>query len=820
MSQLSGIRSLAATVIAAGTVLVAGVTVFANTGVPFDTVPIPADNPQNAAKIQLGKDLFWDVRLSSNRTIACGSCHTPENGGSHPLSDQAAAMNPGPNAIFGDADDVFGSIGIHGQTTGRQAPTAIGTLFSAKTFFDGRAGTDFFDPVNPGVLVARDDPLAHQATGPEVSNIEMAFLGRTWPQVLAQIAAESGPISGVPYAQQFNDAFPNLPMGITAAKVGLAIASWERTQIPDQSPFQIMAATANPAVLTPQQIIGWNVFRGQGRCNKCHLRGETGFSDGQFHNIGVSPIEPLPADLGRFNITGRLRHLGQFKTAVLTNPADSPNYFHGGQILTLEDVVEFYDRGGDFHVNQDVLIRPLGLTAGNKAALADFLRNALEDPRVANGDPPFDHLNVVGAPANPLDTANPTIMLSPNPIPGSANGILKVVGIAGDEQNVKKVSFSLDGGMAVDDLRAPYEFKVDTTAFANGSMHSIVATVFDFATPVNHTAMDTLLFEADQTDPDVLSPEVRILTPSGKTPVGGIVKLTAEAFDNIGVTRVEYSVNNPLNIVATGFPPNFAATYDSTAQLTGMINFMAVAFDAAGNSSACANVMANVDNMPGFPKATLPIEAEGEVGLGEFVATGSFTNRVGTVRFQGFELPAPLNPTGRFTILLSSPLGDVPLGTVRPNAAGNVLATLRAPAGDNRKKVFWADTIHVLDGMNLVGEGIVDMEVVSTGRASVFVRIGTLRLTFRTTLLTETAGPDEGLIIGIVTATRVPAGDWLARWTGPGGDFDVMFSPDDEGIVEAEREYPRESLAKALQFNRVLIFRDGVQVGSATVRIR
>src|SRR5262249_36421086 len=129
-------------------------TVRANTGDPFGAVPIPADNPLTAAKVALGKELFWDLQLSSNNTVACGSCHLPEFGGS-----VSPALNPGPDGKFGTSDDVFGAAGIHGQPTGRQAPSAIAAFAFTTEFWDGRAGPNFFNPTNPSELVVRGGAL-------------------------------------------------------------------------------------------------------------------------------------------------------------------------------------------------------------------------------------------------------------------------------------------------------------------------------------------------------------------------------------------------------------------------------------------------------------------------------------------------------------------------------------------------------------------------------------------------------------------------------------------------------------------------------------
>ncbi|MBI1853308.1 MAG: hypothetical protein HYR85_23465 [Planctomycetes bacterium] len=801
---------------AAGAALMFAQATIANTGTPFNAVPVPADNPQNPAKIQLGKELFWDVRTSSDDTVACGSCHTPEAGGSHPLSLNVLAKNPGKDELFGTADDVFGSIGIHGQTTGRQAPNFMNTQFQANQFWDRRAGPDFFSTTNPGQLVVRNGSLEAQAVGPPRSPVEMGHLNRTPAEIEAKFQALNGAIStGTSYQQLFAAAFGDAiagPASVTFDRFGQAIAAYERSLLTDQSPFHVMAATANQAAMTPQQFSGWNVFRGAGRCDKCHLNGEN-FSDGQVHNIGVTPIEE---DLGTFNTTGRVRHRGAFKTGVLNNLSAAAPFFHGGKIQTIEQLVDFYDRGGDFHVQQDPLIRPLGLSAQQKADLAEFLRNGISDIRALNGLSPFDHPNVTSPTPSFIDLTNPTVSLASPSLANPLNGLVKFVANASDNENVKKVSFKLDGGAAVDDISSPYEFIVNTVGL--GLNHTIEAIATDVTGNTQTTG--ALAFTVNQAAADTIAPDVTITAPNGKVLIGGpAAKFAANAFDNIGVTRVDYSLDGGATI-ATGLAPSFAATANLSAVSNGPHTISAIAFDAANNASPTATMAVTVNNQLGFSKPILPIAGDGVAGLGAITITGSFSATAGSVRFVGTGLPVPLNPTGRFTVVLSSPLSDITLGTVRPNALGNVTAVLRTPRGDFRRRVFWADTLDLLDGTTLVGQVIIDAGLTATGRALILGRIGAARITFRTSVTTNTVGPNEGDITGTVDALRVPAGAYLVRFTGPGGDFDVPFSPDAAGLVAASFTFPREFLQTALQFQNAVLFRNGVQIGTARITVR
>jgi hypothetical protein len=164
----------------------------------------------------------------------------------------------------------------------------------------------------------------------------------------------------------------------------MAIASFERTVYSDQTPWDASVAQITP--LTPAEARGQNVFN-QSRCNVCHAGAL--FSDNQFHNIGV---RPATEDTGRFQVTGDTNDIGAFRTPSLRNVELRTPYMNDGHFSTLEDVVEFYNRGGDFNApNIDHnLIRPLNLSAQQKSDLVAFLKRPLTDQRVATGSAPFD----------------------------------------------------------------------------------------------------------------------------------------------------------------------------------------------------------------------------------------------------------------------------------------------------------------------------------------------------------------------------------------------------------------------------------------------
>ena len=375
--------------------------------------PEPSENPVTVAKANLGKVLFWDEQLSSTRTVACGTCHHPTTGGDDPRSGvDPLAVNPGPDGIFGGADDVFGSpgvplnhadglydwsalFGLTAQVTPRHTASSVNAGYSQELFWDGRAPSEFRDPVTDELVVAKGGALESQAVAPPVADTEMAHVGRDWLAVLARISA-SAPlavspdvppallayIEGRSYPELFQEAFGT--PDITAGRVAMAIATYERTQFTNQSPFDDFLATGEG--LTPQELAGNSVFNGVGQCNTCHQNAI--LSDHQFHFTGV---RPRTDDEGRFAVTGVEADRGKMRTPNLRNLELRAPYMHNGRFATLEEVVDFYERGGDFpDPPPDAEIHPLTLTAQQKTDLLAFLRRPLTDLRLAAGLPPFD----------------------------------------------------------------------------------------------------------------------------------------------------------------------------------------------------------------------------------------------------------------------------------------------------------------------------------------------------------------------------------------------------------------------------------------------
>lgn len=381
---------------------------------PLSPPPVPTGNAVTAAKASLGKTLFWDEQLSSTLTVSCGTCHRPATGGSDPRTgvNNPRSRNPGFDNIFNTPDDVFGSPGVPlnnadgtyslsgsfgfaEQVTSRKTPSYLNAgLAFAGLFWDGRASNTFRDPLTNQILLSDWAALESQSVNPPISSVEMAHADRNWTQIAGQIAntkplalATDIPpslvewINGRTYPQLFEEVFGT--PDVTPARIATAIATHERALFSDRAPLDRWASSIEP--LTAQEVRGSQIFV-TAQCSFCH--GGPLLSDQNFHNIGVRPqIE----DLGRGGFTGNANDNGRFKTPSLRNVELRAPFMHNGRFQTLEEVVEFYNRGGDFNApNKDPRVRPLNLTNEQKADLVAFLKRPLTDPRVANELPPFD----------------------------------------------------------------------------------------------------------------------------------------------------------------------------------------------------------------------------------------------------------------------------------------------------------------------------------------------------------------------------------------------------------------------------------------------
>ncbi|MCA8960645.1 MAG: hypothetical protein KDC38_09040 [Planctomycetes bacterium] len=377
---------------------------------PLGPMPEPAENPLTPQKAILGKILFWDEQLSSDNGVACATCHQPEAGGSDPRVGLPLSANPGPDGIFGTEDDIAGSIGVvsadmgcgptddgvffpERQVTGRRTPSFVGAGYSDSSFWDGRATDEFLDPETGAVAIVTGGALESQAVGPIVSSVEMACNGRTWDDVRTKLETVT-PLSlasdltpDIIDALTLDPTYPDLfeaafgTPEITGRRIGFAIASYERTLVPDRTPFDLFLL-GDSSALTADQEAGMALF--ELHCSVCHAG--PALSDHGFHHIGVRPETD---DIGREMVTGDVADRGKFKTPPLRNVALRAPFFHNGGKESLQEVLIFYNTGGDFPTTDPDM---LTLTLPNEELLLieDFL-TALTDNRLLFALPPFDH---------------------------------------------------------------------------------------------------------------------------------------------------------------------------------------------------------------------------------------------------------------------------------------------------------------------------------------------------------------------------------------------------------------------------------------------
>jgi cytochrome c peroxidase len=274
---------------------------------------IPEDNPPTPEKIALGKQLFWDKRWSRNGTVACVSCHDPGHGWADPRPF---------------------SFTFEGKPTSRHSPTLVNRLFSDRQQWTGARAS-----LEDQAMKARDQS----------------------PELLVK---NLGAIAG--YREQFLKVFDT---PVTPEGVAKAIAAYERTILSGNSPYDRFVA-GDRAALSPAAQLGLALFEGKAGCKSCH----TGFNftDEGYHNLGVGMDRPVP-DLGRFTVSNKQADRGAFKTPTLRDVARRPPYMHDASARTLDDVIALYDRGGIPNPWLSSAVRPLGLTAEERAALVAFL---------------------------------------------------------------------------------------------------------------------------------------------------------------------------------------------------------------------------------------------------------------------------------------------------------------------------------------------------------------------------------------------------------------------------------------------------------------
>jgi cytochrome c peroxidase len=312
-------------------------------------------NPLTKAKIELGRQLYFDTRLSSDGTISCASCHHPDEG-------------YGAHTQFG--------VGVDGQTGNRNSPVSYNRIVSGPQFWDGRV-----------------DSLEAQAVGPIANPIEM---GNTHEQAVATLKEIPG------YKMQFDKVFPD--EGVTIDAVGKAIAAFERVIVTDTAPYdhyeilrtmqqqfgdeiedlkeedpelyaRYQTALEGSSSMSDSAKRGRELFfSDRVGCTACHAGAN--FTDELYHNLGVGMDAEEP-DLGRFVVTKKEEDKGAFKTPTLRNVALSAPYMHDGSQATLEEVMEWYDKGGHPNPHLSDKVKKLDLTEEEEADLIAFMKEAL-----------------------------------------------------------------------------------------------------------------------------------------------------------------------------------------------------------------------------------------------------------------------------------------------------------------------------------------------------------------------------------------------------------------------------------------------------------
>jgi len=313
---------------------------------PFKSVPVPKSNPQTPEKIELGKKLFFDRRLSGDGTTSCADCHIPEQ-------------------TYTDGQDI--SLNYPTTKNWRNSPTLMNVAFYKNLFHDGRVKT-----------------LEDQALFPMMSAFEMN-------QNLDFLEEE---IRVVPeYAEAFKKVFNGEP---TREHIAMAIAAFERTLVSVNAPYDRFLK-GDKTALTGEAQKGYELFKGKGKCADCHFG--VNLSDDKFYalNVPENPVllnDPrvtatmrfvakvyhykdyrnLKEDPGRYLMTGNKKDWKAFRTPTLRETAKTGPYMHNGVLTTLDDVIEFFNKGGG---KGNRHLKPLGLNDDEKKQLKAFLEEAL-----------------------------------------------------------------------------------------------------------------------------------------------------------------------------------------------------------------------------------------------------------------------------------------------------------------------------------------------------------------------------------------------------------------------------------------------------------
>ena len=310
----------------------------------INNVSVPGANPLTKGKVELGKQLYFEPRVSLDGTVSCATCHNPEKGWT---------------------DNLKSSVGINGQVGGRSAPTVLNTVYGKTMFWDGRAPS-----------------LEGQSQGPPQNPIEMGK--QSYQQIIERLRGISA------YREQFQKVFGT---DVTLDGMAKAIAAFERaTALSGNSKYdKYNAGDANALsesekrgmVLFGLRLSNDDEFKPEvvlkkADCTSCHVG--FNFTDEQFHNLGIgwNEKEKKFADIGRFGITPvgakNPAEKGSFKSPTVRDAARTAPYMHDGSLKTLEEVVEHYNKGGNPNPALDKDIKKLNLTDKEKADVVAFMK--------------------------------------------------------------------------------------------------------------------------------------------------------------------------------------------------------------------------------------------------------------------------------------------------------------------------------------------------------------------------------------------------------------------------------------------------------------
>ena len=327
---------------------------------------VPADNALSAAKIELGRMLFFDRRLSSNDTFSCAICHIPEQGFTN--------------------NEISTAVGVEGRSVKRNSPSLYNVGFYEKLFQDGR-----------------EDTLEQQAWSPLLARNEMD--NPSFGYVIRKIKGIKE------YKGRFEQAFDGET--VTIATVSKALASYQRTLISANSPFDRWYYGKQENALNAEEKAGFNLFAGKAQCVQCHTIGseDAFFTDNKTHNTGhgyassmgqnelTTRVQLAPGvfvdvpreiiaevdlkkkenDVGLYQVTQNPFDRWKYRTATLRNIELTAPYMHDGAFGTLSEVIEFYNQGGIENELLSPLIKPLGLSSLEIDQLAAFLRSLTGD---------------------------------------------------------------------------------------------------------------------------------------------------------------------------------------------------------------------------------------------------------------------------------------------------------------------------------------------------------------------------------------------------------------------------------------------------------